>query len=170
MSTRALYTFKGKTASDSWNVYKHSDGYPLGAARTLQDTLQHYAWVLPRYEADEFAAAFCAAGKSYYYLRALEAETPEERDNLLRYTAKGEHKMQGGGVRMMPQGNPFKVAHKNCADIEYRYEIFAGNAKELRIRAYAVNMWGDTPTEELLTDCPFVNFVNWADAKEKESA
>lgn len=62
MSTRALYTFRD--ADGEYHVYKHHDGYPdehggfatIGAAKRL-------AWDLPRFEADEFAAAFVAAAK-----------------------------------------------------------------------------------------------------------
>jgi hypothetical protein len=141
MSTRALYTFKGETAADSWNVYKHHDGYPTGAAQVLQAALA-YAWELPRYEPDEFAAAFCAAGK---------AET------------------KGGGVRFMPQGTPLKVASKHCSDIEFRYEIFADvRPGDLRIRAYAVSAW-DKPTETLLFECALSDFAVRAAAHEEES-
>lgn len=60
MSTRAIYTFKG--FGESHHVYKHHDGYPTGAARAFELALQN-AWGLPRYEPDEFAAAFVAANK-----------------------------------------------------------------------------------------------------------
>jgi len=139
MSTRALYTFKGETAKDSWNVYKHHDGYPTGAAGFLQDTLKH-AWELPRYEPDEFAAAFCAATKQ-----------------------------GGGGVRFMPQGAPLKVASTNCSDIEYRYEIFQRPNQTLYIRAYAVNAW-DKPTETLLIECPLIEFRGWAEREQADAS
>lgn len=61
MSTRGLYTF---TDSDnlSLTVFKHWDNYPEGAHRFIQKALA-LAWDLPRYEADEFGAAFIAANK-----------------------------------------------------------------------------------------------------------
>lgn len=170
MSTRALYTFKGDTAAESWNVYKHHDGYPTGAASTLADAQKYFAWKLPRYEADEFAASFCAAGKADHYLEALTAKSPKDRKAALRFTAIGEYKTQGGGVRFMPQGEPLAVACTNCSDIEYRYEIYAGNSGELRIRAYSVDAWGDKPSETLLTDCALAAFVDWAEAHEKAEA
>ena len=172
MSTRALYTFKGESAKDSWNVYKHHDGYPVGAAQVLQNTLDHYAWQLPRYEPDEFAAAFCAAGKSQQYLRAIEAVEAHDGEaykNAIRYSALGEYKSQGGGVRFMPQGAPLKVASKHCSDIEFRYEIYEKQTGKLYVRAYAVNAW-DNPTETLLTDCPVSEFAAWAEAAEKADA
>jgi hypothetical protein len=62
MSTRAVYKFTSE--GESYSVYKHHDGYPEGAAQWLQDTLDSgLAWELPRFEADEFAAAFIAANK-----------------------------------------------------------------------------------------------------------
>lgn len=60
MGTRAVYTFKDA----SWivHVYKHFDGYPEGAAGALIEARKK-AWEAPRFEADEFAAAFVAANK-----------------------------------------------------------------------------------------------------------
>lgn len=60
MSTRAVYTFQD-TMSE-YHVYKHHDGYPSGAAEFIQNALAH-AWELPRFEADEFGAAFISANK-----------------------------------------------------------------------------------------------------------
>ena len=60
MATRAIYTFKG--FGESHHVYKHFDGYPSGAAQWIEAALE-LAWELPRYEPDEFAAAFVAANK-----------------------------------------------------------------------------------------------------------
>jgi len=61
MSTRAVYTFKG--FGGTYHIYKHYDGYPSGAAEFLSKALDQ-AWGLPRYEPDEFAAAFVAANKT----------------------------------------------------------------------------------------------------------
>lgn len=172
MSTRGLYTFKGETAADTWNVYRHSDNYPTGAAEVLADTVKFFAWQLPRYEADEFAAAFCAAGKSHYYLQALQVKTAKDRAVALRYTPLSKEEKPyngvGGGIRFMPQGDPMQVALSNCSDIEYRYEIFQGNRKELRIRAYDVSAWDAPGKETLLTDCPLSEFAAWAEAEEKK--
>ena len=60
MSTRAVYTFKD--ADSTVHVYKHHDGYPEGGLSWIANALPH-AWDLPRFEADEFAAAFVAANK-----------------------------------------------------------------------------------------------------------
>jgi hypothetical protein len=61
MSTRAVYTFKG--FGETYHIYKHYDGYLTGAAEFLSKALDQ-AWGLPRYEPDEFAAAFVAANKT----------------------------------------------------------------------------------------------------------
>ena len=65
MSTRGLYTFKD--ADGAYTVFKHWDNYPThwteyGAHRFIANALA-YAWELPRFEADEFAASFIAANK-----------------------------------------------------------------------------------------------------------
>lgn len=60
MGTRAVYTFIDE--DDRHSVYKHWDGYPTWACRFIANALP-LAWPLPRFEADEFAAAFVAANK-----------------------------------------------------------------------------------------------------------
>lgn len=62
MSTRAVYVFKDDEQKE-YCVYKHYDGYAEGAAKFLVNALDA-AWDLPRFEADEFAAAFIAANKN----------------------------------------------------------------------------------------------------------
>ena len=61
MSTRAVYTFVDADGA-RFHVYKHHDGYPTGAAEAISNATK-LAWVLPRFEADEFGAAFIAANK-----------------------------------------------------------------------------------------------------------
>lgn len=148
MSTRALYTFKGtEDYPGNYNVYKHSDNYPSGAADAIHRALT-LAWPLPRYEADEFAASFVAANKR-----------------------------QAGGVRLMPSGNASKVAQKNCTDIDYRYEIsfktqishstFHHTEMCVMVKVYAVNyaMHLIKPkTEERMIYFGELNdFFTWAD-------
>ena len=162
MSTRALYTFKGESDAESWNVYKHCDGYPTGAANVLQTTVAFFAWNAPRYEADEFAAAFCAAGKCSW----LWGGKFDKRQFQERAPGGKLNSYNGGNVRMMPQGNPLEVALTNCADIEYRYEISPGNDGELRVRAYSVSAWDRPGSEELLVDCKLSEFATWAKNEE----
>lgn len=136
MSTRALYTFKGsKELPGNFNIYKHHDGYPTGALNVLQETLK-YAWELPRYESDEFAAAFCTAGK-------MQSPT------------------SGGGVRLMPGGDPAKVADKHCGDIEYRYEISL-KGTDLHVKAMRAS-------GEVLFTGTFAAFAAWAPEFEKQA-
>jgi hypothetical protein len=60
MGTRAVYTFID--TDERHSVFKHWDGYPRWACRFIAHALP-LAWPLPRFEADEFAAAFVAANK-----------------------------------------------------------------------------------------------------------
>lgn len=65
MSTRAIYIFADNfdnSDTEVYAVYKHHDGYPDGARGFIVETMK-YAWEMPRFEADEFAAAFVAANK-----------------------------------------------------------------------------------------------------------
>ena len=65
MSTRACYTFTEYSETSGRNdvhVYKHHDNYPEGGLQFIQQSIP-YAWELPRFEADDFAAAFVAANK-----------------------------------------------------------------------------------------------------------
>lgn len=61
MGTRAVLIFTD-IEGDEFAVYKHWDGNPRNIARLL-DEARLYAWPVPRFEADEFAAAFVAAAK-----------------------------------------------------------------------------------------------------------
>lgn len=146
MSTRAIYTFKANPAADweqDWNVYKHHDGYPSGAAQHLLAALP-FAWKLPRYESNEFAAAFIAGNKPHWN-ETQSAIEPE-------YLPGGSYHSigAGGGVRLMPQGAPLDVANKNCSDIEYRYEIeFKKN--DLYVTAFKIGGIGKLTEKKLFT-------------------
>lgn len=66
MGTRAIYQFNDSDVTawgDKCFVYKHYDNYPQGAVDFIENA-KGYAWGLPRFEADEFAAAFVAANKN----------------------------------------------------------------------------------------------------------
>lgn len=128
MSTRALYTFRPNSEHEtSWNVYKHHDGYPSGAAQVLRDAIDWFAWPLPRYESNEFAAAFVAAAKAFNLIRYAKAKTAKKRKDAAIYLPNEKYgSCRGGGVRLMPQGDPSEVWKLNCSDIEYRYEIMMG--------------------------------------------
>jgi hypothetical protein len=61
MGTRAVYTFIDEDSRHS--VYKHWNGHPRWGCQFIANALR-LAWPLPRFEADEFAAAFVAANKN----------------------------------------------------------------------------------------------------------
>ena len=60
MGTRAIYVFEDD--HDEVAVYKHYDNYPQGATHFINNA-KKYAWKFPRFEADEFGAAFVVANK-----------------------------------------------------------------------------------------------------------
>lgn len=61
MSTRSNIIVKD--AYNAIQLYRHWDGYPEGVIPDLADALA-YAWQLPRFEADDFAAAIVRAWKA----------------------------------------------------------------------------------------------------------
>lgn len=179
MSTRALYTFIGNGGNH--NVYKHHDGYPSGAARTLKMAIDWFAWQLPRYESDEFAAAFVTAGKFGSWLETQKDLTDWWKE---RGPKSRNRSWTGGGVRLMPQGTPDQVAKENCSDIEYRYEIrmatslpnhIENTAKgkdpepTLWIKAFSGSWW-DEVRIEIIFEGPFDDFYKWALKAEEEAA
>jgi hypothetical protein len=156
MSTRAMYTFRNADGSEEFHVYKHSDGYPTGAAEALVAALD-YAWPLPRYEADEFSAAFVAANKSYYISQELEimrtlldGRFTQDRSELVRrlaqvrdYASKG---YGGGGIRLCASGPFDDIAPQ---DLEFHYIIQPKKggkdfSVQLLVTAYAVSHVGET--------------------------
>lgn len=62
MGTRAIYFFEDHDGS-VYGAYKHYDNYPQGAVWFIENA-KSYAWEFPRFEADDFAAAFVAANKA----------------------------------------------------------------------------------------------------------
>ena len=66
MSTRCTITVRDERGGrDAFSLYRHSDGSPdtqHGVVATLSKALP-LAWPMPRFEADDFAAAIVAAWK-----------------------------------------------------------------------------------------------------------
>ena len=64
MSTRCIITFKDDQLN-SHSIYRHSDGYPDGPHGVMAsfEAAKPFAWMLPRFEADDFGAAYLAANK-----------------------------------------------------------------------------------------------------------
>src|SRR6185437_7889916 len=63
MSTRCVITVIDE--HHSFSIYRHGDGYPntdVGVIKTLEAAFE-FAWALPRFEADDFAAAIIRAWK-----------------------------------------------------------------------------------------------------------
>jgi hypothetical protein len=96
MSTRAVVTVIDR--AQTFHVYTHHHGYPAQTARRIRAALD-YAWELPRFEADEWAAAFVAASKP----------VKQERGGIT---------IQGGSIRLTTDWQ----VH---GDLGYRYEVTA---------------------------------------------
>jgi len=79
MSTRACYTFKDKEGA--YSVYYHHDGYPSNALKMISKA-KEAAWEFPRFEADEFAAAFCCIAKDGKRGGARLTEGPHRHGDL----------------------------------------------------------------------------------------
>jgi hypothetical protein len=149
MSTRGMYTFidppekDRKVSRRRFHIYRHMDNYPTGARQAIARALP-FAWALPRFEADEFAAAFVAGNKP----------RPGSAD-------------PGGGIRIVG-GTSDADRRRFAGDVEYRYEITAqpeNKGGALMVKAYSAhcNSWagGTDPgeasawAESLLYDGPF---------------
>lgn len=120
-----MYQFK-----DEYNtvtIYKHHDGYPEGACKALQKALD-YAWQLPRFEADEFAAAFCAGNKPGW--KEVQAES---------MLLGSLYSLCGGGVRVVASGD--EDAWQRTLDIDYRYLVYM-KGSALWVECWDV-MWKD---------------------------
>ena len=65
MSTRCTIDFTDEYQTVT--IYKHCDGYPEGehGIIALLQKAQEFAWPLPRFEADEYSAAFVVAAKAH---------------------------------------------------------------------------------------------------------
>lgn len=106
MGTRAIYIFEDD--NEEVAAYKHYDGYPQGAADFIEEA-KAYAWELPRFEADEFAAAFVAANKD----------------------------RKGGGVRLIH--NYYKDRDELVDDhgwCDYYYVISKHNSRDLWVQVF----------------------------------
>lgn len=109
MGTRALFSFYDRSNQNGpVNVFMHYDGYPEGAIEALMNA-KALAWDFPRFEANEFAAAFIAANKN-----------------------------RAGNFRIMPCGDPKVIAPRFCSDIEFRYEIGPCLTTSPWVSSYAV--------------------------------
>ena len=171
MSTRAVYTFIGDQDAPR-HVYKHSDNYPTGACDAIEAALA-FAWPLPRYENDEFAAAFVAANKSYRRERLFELyrkpkKTAADRDAIRLY----ESGYEGGQVRLIAAASALapaiEAAAQFAADAEYRYEVRCQDG-ELYVKAFATDYWTEVKETEIFSG-PLKTMRAWAETYEKRDA
>lgn len=134
MSTRAMYTFKDE--QDTVHVYKHHDGYPEGGLSWIANA-RNYAWPLPRFEADDFAAGFVAANKK-------------------RFDPKDEYPNSGDSVRLC--GPRIQEPWEMAGDAEYHYVVtFDG---ELQVEIHTVNWWdADKRSSELIYKGPLAKAI-----------
>ena len=135
MSTRAIYTFYD--SDDEIHVYKHHDGYPYTGGLHNGETFEGgglvwikdakaFAWDLPRFEADEFAASFVKANKSV-----------------------------GGGVRLIGDQQPWEYASDceywykvSCVDGDLHVTVLSVSFLLAPLRDHRIEMEG--PLDELL--------------------
>lgn len=172
MSTRALYSIFDEN-QEPINIYIHSDGYPTGAASRIQDALK-FAWTLPRFEADEFAAALCAGVKTHYMVQLIDALERQVKGEKLANEWRTSEKIReymkhltGGGARVFPAGDPKTVGAAHCSDIEFRYEIRSLDGK-LFVKCLSTNYWSSAEETELFSG-EFKNFTAWAKREEKKA-
>lgn len=117
MSTRATITVhspKGDAFQESFTIYRHCDGYPEsehGVIAALQAS-QKYAWALPRFEANEFAAAVVCQMK--------------------QSAAAGDDKFGQGGNIYLTSG---RDSHD---DTDYHYDVTL-NKKHVRVSVFLRN-------------------------------
>lgn len=110
MGSRALFSFHDRSNQiNPVNVFMQYEGEPEYAIRFLSRSRLR-AWDFPRYEANEFAAAFIAVNK-----------------------------LGAGGYRIMPCGDPAVIIPRFCSDIDFRYEIGPCITASPWVSGYAVN-------------------------------
>src|SRR6266481_6505342 len=150
MSTRACYRFFPLNGPNDWpgvvTVYKHMDGYPSGAAKAIEAALP-YAWPLPRFEPDEFAAAFVRANKKStedwareYEQQAENTTDPEQKAACLsvaqRYRTDPVYRdCCGGHLRLVPYEG-LDAYQRFAGDIAYLYDIRC-IAGRIQVTAYS---------------------------------
>ena len=131
MSTRACYTFKDDRGSV--HVYKHHDGYPYASDENSEagglvwiNEAKPFAWPLPRFEANEFAASFVRA-----------------------------HKTDNGGVRLINTKELWEFSidsefwyHISCVDGQLYVSVHAVDWRDEKNRKRTLVMEG--PLDELL--------------------
>ena len=123
MSTRACYTFIAPNGGGQYHVYKHHDGYPYNGQPQAGEgpfecgglvwieKAKQFAWGLPRFEADDFAAAFIAANK------------PSD----------------GGGVRLINTRDPWDFS--SDSEYWYKVAQSRADSSDVQVEVYHVDWW-----------------------------
>jgi hypothetical protein len=146
MSTRAIYSFKSADSADPViHVYRHYDGYPSGAVDWISAALK-LAWPLPRYENDEFAAAFVAANKDGPgSVRLISGKEPHEFAADIEYLYEIEPRDEA-------------AASENF--LQPRGERKPGEF--LLVTVYATDFWGPQKIKKELWQGPLAAMKAWA--------
>jgi len=132
MSTRACYTFTD--SQGDFHVYKHHDGYPYtggvhngerfeGGGLVWIENAKRFAWDLPRFEADDFAASFVAANKD-----------------------------GGGGCRLINKAHPWEFSSDSEYWYKVKIAGARLRALDVSVQVYSVDWWDrDNLSSSLLT-------------------
>lgn len=133
MSTRAVYTFMDNQHNDhrEFHVYKHCDGYPSGAIEFIEKSLL-YAWELPRFEADEFAASFIVANKIKGGSVYLTSSYEEHSDLVYRYEISHVPGLQEGLIMVRIFERDYKKGLEVSGWLEICYSSIAGVKESIR--------------------------------------
>ena len=119
MSTRACYTFKDKDGA--FSVYYHYDGYPACALQMINKAKKS-AWQFPRFEADEFAAAFCYVAKDGRAGGARLTEGPHRHGDLsYRYDVYFKYNDLMVKIWQVDFHNEKLIEHSNINELWSKY-------------------------------------------------
>ena len=119
MSTRACYTFKDKHGA--FSVYYHYDGYPANALQMINKAKES-AWQFPRFEADEFAAAFCYVAKDGKAGGARLTQGPLQHGDLsYRYDIYFQHNDLMVKIWQVDFKNEILIDHSNINELWSKY-------------------------------------------------
>jgi hypothetical protein len=150
MSTRACYRFFPLNGPNDWpgvvTVFKHSDGYPTGAAQAIEAALPH-AWPLPRFEPDEFAAGFVRANKKSADDFAVEFEQQAAGEDALGKTEDASWLRDRAKKYRTDPAYGLDAYKRFAGDIAFLYDIRCENGK-IRVTAYTASEREDVWTVE----------------------
>lgn len=94
MGTRAVITFKDEVTKQKYCVYQHWDGDPHTVTHRIKGNGKCWRW--PRYEADEFAAAYIATYKTAPGDIRITTSAKAHGDLSYAYEVTAQKNAQGG--------------------------------------------------------------------------